>query len=89
VKSLPIDEIIYAPHQFQGVELIDIEAYRVLRRKEFEENLQLAAPAVFIGHPTIKVSHFASNEPEWARRCELKYIMKEHKFYLCPDRKED
>lgn len=84
-RSLSLDFIIREPGQYQGLESIDLPAYMRVRRKELSENLMLASAAIFIGRPTINVSHFASNEPEWARRCELKYVMVEHKFYLCPE----
>jgi hypothetical protein len=88
VKSLPVDKIIYEPHQYQAVGDINIPAYRQLRPGEWGENLGIAWAAIRDG-PLTEISHFASNEPEWTSRCEPKYRAERHLFYLCPDYKRE
>lgn len=84
-KDLPIDKIIYEPRQYQAAILIDIEAYRTLRCKEFEENIAIAQAAILIG-PVVNVSNFAKpGSADWQKRCEIKYIERKHRFYLCSD----
>ena len=80
-----IEQVIYAPKQYQGVGLIDADAYRRLRRQELEENFAIALAAILMG-PVARVSNFAEpNSADWQSRCELKYIAGKHHFYLCPD----
>ena len=84
-RSLTTEQVIYAPQQYQGVGLIDADAYRRLRRQELEENFAIALAAILMG-PVAKVSNFAEpNSADWQSRCELKYIAGRHHFYLCPD----
>ena len=84
-RGLTIEQVIYTPQQYQGVGLIDADAYRRLRRQELEENFAIALAAILMG-PVARVSNFAEpNSADWQSRCELKHIVGKHHFYLCPD----
>ena len=83
-RGLPIERVIYAPGQYQGIELVDPGTYLRLRRQELEENFTIALAAIWMG-PMMKVSNFAEpGSADWQSRCELKHIAGRHYFYLCP-----
>lgn len=84
-KSLPVDSVIWQPKQYQGLALIDWEAYRIYRMAEMRTNAQIAAIAVLYG-PQVEVSNFCAigSHCKWEADCELKVLSGGHKFYICP-----
>ena len=91
VKSSSIEEVVYAPAQFAGVQAIDLDGYRLYRPRELMENMSIAM-AVLQSPAVAKVSNFARtgtcnvDKPcEWEQRCEVVAIEGRHTFYVCPD----
>lgn len=79
-----VGQVIYAPGQYQGIEIMDVAGHRRYRLRELEENLAIAQAALILG-PVAGISNFTEpGSGDWRFGCQLKYIEGGHYFYLCP-----
>lgn len=90
VSGLTVEQVIYAPSQFAGVNEIDMDAYQLYRRRELEENMRIVMQAW--SSPAREISNYARtgtcwyDRPcEWESRCEIVAEEGKHTFYLCPE----